>query len=80
MTDHLIKLNDKGVRVYLTNVGGVQRAQPDWRGRTGKVVNYSRDRSLAYVVWDGNRSVDRVPVSLIEPADRRNFDQIDKNG
>jgi len=40
----------------------------DWQSRTGRVAKYSRDRSLAYVVWDGNRTFDRVSVRLIEPA------------
>ena len=66
----LIKLNDRGVRVYMAT-GGVQyrpRLRPDWKGRTGIIEKYSRDRSLAYVVWNGNQSFDRVSVNLIEPV------------
>ena len=61
----LIKLNDKGVRVYTS---GRHRNPMDWPSRTGKIAKYSRDRSLAYVVWNGRRSSDRVSVDLIEPA------------
>jgi hypothetical protein len=68
MTDQ-IKLNDKGVRAYRSTGGAQYRAKPEWRGRTGKVVKYSRDRSVAYVIWDGNRTFDRVPVNLLEPAE-----------
>ena len=61
----LIKLNDKGVRVYMSYR---YRTPPDWPSRTGRVTKYSRNRSIAYVVWNGNRSSDRVSVDLIEPA------------
>ena len=64
----LIKLNDRGVRVYMTTGGAQYRARPDWKGRTGIIQKYSRDRSLAYVVWNGNQSSDRVSVNLIEPV------------
>ena len=62
----LVKLNDKGVRVYSSSTR--YRNPLDWQSRTGRVAKYSRDRSLAYVVWDGNRTFDRVSVRLIEPA------------
>ena len=67
MTD-LIKLNEKGVRAYKSTGGAVYRPKLDWSKRTGKVAKYSRDRSLAYVMWDGTRTFDRIPVHLIEPA------------
>ena len=68
MTD-LIKLNEKGVRAYMSSGGAAYRHKLlDWRNRTGKVAKYSRDRSLAYVMWDGTRTFDRVPVHLIERA------------
>jgi hypothetical protein len=62
----LIKLNDRGVRVYGSSTH--YRNLLDWQSRTGRVAKYSRDRSLAYVVWNGNRSFDRISVDLIEPA------------
>ena len=63
----LIKLNDKGVRVYTSS--RYRRLNPlDWQSRTGRVTKYSRNRSIAYVVWNGNRSFDRISVDLIEPA------------
>ena len=68
---YLIKLNEKGVRAYMSSGGAVYRPKLlEWSKRTGKVAKYSRDRSLAYVMWDGTRTFDRVPVNLIEPADR----------
>jgi hypothetical protein len=63
-----IKLNDKGVRAYMSAGGAVYRHKAEWSKRTGKVAKYSRDRSHAYVMWDGTRSFDRVPVNLLEPA------------
>jgi hypothetical protein len=65
----LIKLNDKGVRVYLATGGAsYRRSRLDWQNRTGRIANYSRDRSHAYVVWNGTHSLDRVSVALIEPC------------
>ena len=65
----LIKLNDKGVRAYMAHGRNQLRgAALDWQGRIGRVEKYSRNRSIAYVVWSGNRSCDRVSVRLIEPA------------
>jgi hypothetical protein len=68
MTD-LIKLTQKGARAYNSTGGALYRAKMDWGKRTGKIVKYNRGRSLAYVVWDGNRTFDRVPVNLLESAD-----------
>jgi len=64
----LIKLNDKGVRAYMAHGRTQYRGALDWQGRIGRVEKYSRNRSIAYVVWSGNRSCDRVSVRLIEPA------------
>ena len=63
----LIKLNDKGVRLYTSS--RYRRLNPlDWQSRTGRVAKYSPNRAVAYVVWSGRRSFDRVSVDLIEPA------------
>ena len=64
----LIKLNDKGLRVYMGSC--LFRKQLAWQTRIGKIERYNRDRSLAYVVWNGTNYHDRVPVNLIEPAER----------
>ena len=64
----LIKLNDKGVRVFMASCRTHYRTAPDWRSRTGRIVRYSRNGSIAYVVWNGRCSPDRVLVGLIEPA------------
>jgi hypothetical protein len=64
----LIKLNVKGVRVYMGGGGAPYRPRLDWQNRTGRIANYSRDRSHAYVVWSGNHTRDRVSVALIEPC------------
>jgi hypothetical protein len=62
----LIKLNDKGVRVYSSSI--LYRSPLDWQSRRGRVAKYSRDGSVAYVLWNGRRSFDRISVDLIEPA------------
>jgi hypothetical protein len=56
--------------VYMATGGAHyrKRTRPDWRSRTGRIAKYSRDRSLAYVVWNGTHSFDLVSVDLIEPA------------
>ncbi len=67
MTD-LIRLNEKGIRVYNSTGGSKRAANVCWAGRLGKLVKYSKNRSIAYVIWDGNRSFERVSVELIEPC------------
>jgi hypothetical protein len=62
----LIKLNDRGVRVYRATPK--YRARLDWKSRTGRIARYSRDDSVADVVWNGTHSFDRISVDLIEPA------------
>jgi len=68
----LIKLNDKGVRAYMASSRTHYRIPLDWQSRIGRIAKYSRNRSIAYVVWSGNRSCDRVSVRLIEPATLEN--------
>jgi hypothetical protein len=68
----LIKLNDKGVRVYMACSRTHYRTAQDWQARIGRIEKYSRNRSIAYVVWSGNRSCDRVPIRLIEPTTLEN--------
>ena len=63
----LVKLNDKGVRVYMSS--RYRRLNPlDWQSRIGRVAKYSRNRSIAYVVWNGRSSSECVSVDLIQPA------------
>jgi hypothetical protein len=62
----LIRLNGEGLRVYMGS--GRYRKPVDWQSRTGRIAKYSRDCSLAYVVWNGTSSYDRVLVALIEPV------------
>jgi hypothetical protein len=64
----LVKLNERGVRAYMASGGAASRRHVDWQSRTGRVVKYSRDRSHAYVIWNGNHTSDRVSVDLIEPC------------
>ena len=64
----IVKLNDRGVRVYMASGGAQYRPHADWQSRTGRIASYSRDRSYAYVVWNGTHSPDRVAVVLIEPV------------
>ena len=65
---NLIRLNDKGIRVYTSRAGSTHGPSVRWAGRLGKLVKHNRDRSLAYVIWDGNRSPERISVELIEPC------------
>jgi hypothetical protein len=64
----LIKLNDKGVRAYMASGRTHYRTALDWQNRTCEIVKYSRNRSIAYVVWNGRSSYDPISVRLIEPA------------
>ena len=64
----LIKLNDKGVRAYMASGRTHYRNALDWQSRTGRIVKYSRNRAVAYVVWNGRSSFDPVSVDVIEPA------------
>jgi len=64
----LIKLNDKGVRAYVASGRTHYRTALDWQSRIGTIVKYSRNGSIAYVVWNGRSSSDPVSVRLIEPA------------
>jgi len=63
-----VKLNERGVRAYMASGGARYSRRADWPSRTGRIASYSRDRSHAYVVWNGRQSVDRVSVGLIEPC------------
>ena len=64
----LVKLNERGVRAYMASGGAKYRRRADWKGRIGRIASYSRDRSHAYVIWNGRRSPDAVSVDLIEPC------------
>jgi hypothetical protein len=68
MPTMLIKLNEKGVRAYMASGGVHNRRHADWQSRTGRITSYSRDRSHAYVIWNGRHTCDRVSVNLIEPC------------
>ena len=66
----LIRLNERGVRAYTASGGAAYRGRThvDWQSRTGRIASYSRNRSHAYVMWNGRRSPDLVSVALIEPC------------
>jgi hypothetical protein len=64
----LIKLNDKGVRAYMAHRRTQCRGALDWQSRIGRVTKYSRNGSIAYVVWNGRNSPECVSVDVIEPA------------
>ena len=64
----LIKLNESGVRAYTASGGARNWPHVDWKCRTGRIASYSKDRSHAYVIWNGRHSVDLVSVALIEPC------------
>jgi hypothetical protein len=63
---NLIRLNEKGIRVFTSRADSTHGPKLCWGERLGKLVKYNRDRSLACVIWDGNRSPDRISVELIE--------------
>jgi hypothetical protein len=64
-----IKLNERGVRAYMASGGAKHRQRlVDWHSRTGRIAKYSRDRSHAYIIWNGTHYCDRVSVDLIEPC------------
>ena len=65
MTD-LIRLNEKGVRAYTSRGGSTHGPKMCWARRLGRLMKYNRNRSIAYVIWEGNRSFERVAVELIE--------------
>jgi hypothetical protein len=64
----LVKLNERGVRAYMASGGAKYRRRADWQSRTGRIASYTRDRSHAYVIWNGRHSPDPVSVDLIEPC------------
>jgi hypothetical protein len=76
---NLIRLNEKGIRAYTSRAGSTHGPSVCWAGRLGRLVKYNRDRSLAYVIWEGTRTPDRVSVGLIEPcsgvADDRDLEE-----
>jgi hypothetical protein len=63
----MIRLNEKGVRAFTSSAGSTHPSRADWQNRTGRIVRYNRTRTVAFVIWDGRRSPDQVPVNLIEP-------------
>jgi hypothetical protein len=67
MTD-MIRLTEKGIRAYTSRGGSTHGSRMQWADRLGRIAKYNRDRSLAYVIWDGTRTFDRVSVELIEPC------------
>ena len=65
---NLIRLNEKGVRGYTAAGGSRRGSSTRWAGRVGELIKYNKNRSIAYVIWEGNRSYERVSVELIEPC------------
>jgi len=65
---NLIRLNEKGVRGYTAAGGSRRGSRTRWAGRVGELIKYNKNRSIAYVIWEGNRSYERVSVELIEPC------------
>lgn len=65
---NLVRLNEKGIRAYMSRGGSTHGSRLNWQDRVGMIVKYNRNRSLAYVIWDGTRTFDRVSVELIELA------------
>jgi hypothetical protein len=63
----------RGDRVKLTDpaaIGLNNSLHPgrfDWRDRRGVVQHISKNKQDAFVLWDGRRSLDPVPMASLEP-------------
>ena len=63
----LFKMGD---RVRLTELGlrlatRSRWTKLDWPNRLGRIVHLTR-RSEAYVLWDGRKSIEVVPIAILE--------------
>jgi hypothetical protein len=64
-----VRLNELGLRFYVSNKGAPKRSHPEWDGRIGIVTTLTKDKTRARIIWDGNRSMaDAVPVKFLEDA------------
>ena len=64
----LFKMGD---RVRLTELGlrlatRSRWTKLDWPNRGGRIVHLTR-RSEAYVLWDGRKSIEVVPIAILRP-------------
>jgi hypothetical protein len=50
-----VRLNELGLRFYVSNKGVPKRGHPKWDGRIGIVAKLTRDKTRARIIWDGNR-------------------------
>lgn len=60
-----VRLTEQGVRAYLSDSGVGPRRRQDWAHRTGRLIKLSRNQQFAYVVWDGNSSMDQVSMRVL---------------
>jgi hypothetical protein len=64
-----VRLNELGIRFYVSNGRIRKRRYPEWDGRTGIVATLTKDKTRARIIWDGNRSkADAVPIKFLEDA------------
>jgi hypothetical protein len=69
MTDkgQKVRLNELGLRFYVSKNGAPKRRSREWGGRLGVVAAVTKDRTRARIIWDGNRSMaDVVPTKFLE--------------
>ena len=57
-----VKLTGKAVKGYLH--GYHRKGKVDWLKRRGTL--HCASRTYAYVVWDGTKSADQMPIKAIE--------------
>jgi hypothetical protein len=64
-----VRLNELGLRFYVSNKGVPKRGHPKWDGRIGIVAKLTRDKTRARIIWDGNRTQsDALPIEFLEDA------------
>jgi hypothetical protein len=64
-----VRLNELGLRFYVSKNGAPKRSRREWDGRIGIVAAVTKDRIRARIIWDGNRSMaDAVPTKFLEDA------------
>jgi hypothetical protein len=64
-----VRLNELGLRYYVSNKGTPKRSRREWGGRIGVVAAVTKDKTRARIIWNGNRSMaDAMPIKFLEAA------------
>jgi hypothetical protein len=56
-----VRLTERGLRLATRS----RWAKLDWPNRRGRIVHLTR-RCEAYVLWDGRKSIEVVPIAILE--------------